>query len=160
MAMKFTETEGDAWGRFLSVHAAMMRRLDDMLQTTHRISHGEFEVLLRLSWAPDNRMRLRDLADASVLTRSGISRLVDRLVQAEFVARETASEDGRGAYAVLTREGKRRLKVAERDNIALVREHFLSLYSEEELRQMGGFWQRFLDTDRSASPPHSTPRVV
>ncbi len=148
MPAQFSETEGAAWGQLLSVYAAMMRMLDTMLQEKHRISHGEFEVLLRLSWAADARMRLRDLADASVLTRSGISRLIDRLAQAGLVARETATEDARGAYAVLTAAGKQRLQAAEHDNITLVREHFLSLYNEEELAQMGRFWQCFMDSDR------------
>ena len=150
MPAKFTESEGAAWGQLLSVHAAMMRLLDTMLQTRHRISHGEFEVLLRLSWASEGRMRLRDLADASVLTRSGMSRLVDRLEQAGLVGRETAAEDARGAYAVLTPAGRERLAVAERDNIALVQKCFLSLYSGEELAQMADFWRRFMASDQCA----------
>ncbi len=152
MKTRFTETEGEAWGQLLSVYAAMMRRLDDMLQTEHNISHGEFEVLLRLSWATDNRIRLRDLADASVLTRSGMSRLVDRLQQAGLAARETAAEDARGAYAVLTSKGKERLDAAEHNNITLVRRYFLSLYSEEELQMMGGFWSRFMESEHMHLP--------
>lgn len=146
MPTKFTETEKGAWGQLLSVHAAMMHKLDAMLQTKHRISHGEFEVLLRLSWATDGRMRLRDLADASVLTRSGMSRLVERLVQVGLVSRETAPEDARGAYAMLTPEGQKRLEEAEHDNITLVRACFLSLYTEEEQEQMTNFWKRFISS--------------
>lgn len=148
MPTKFTETEGAAWGQLLSVHAAMMRQLDMMLQTRHRISHEEFEVLLRLSWVADGRLRLRDLADASVLTRSGMSRLVERLNQVGLVARETALEDSRGVYAVLTPEGRKRLEEAEHDNITLVRECFLSLYTEEEQEQMATFWKRFISSSR------------
>lgn len=148
MPTKFTETEGAAWGHLLSVHAAMMHTLDTMLQTRHHISHEEFEVLLRLSWATDGRMRLRDLADASVLTRSGMSRLVERLKQVGLVTRETAPEDSRGAYAVLTPEGWKRLEEAEHDNITLVRDCFLSLYTEEEQKQMADFWKRFMSSDR------------
>lgn len=146
MPTKFTATEGAAWGHLLSVHAAMMHTLDTMLQTKHSISHGEFEVLLRLSWATDGRMRLHDLADASVLTRSGMSRLVERLKQLGLVSRETAPEDSRGTYAVLTREGRERLEAAEHDNITLVRECFLRLYTEEEQEQMADFWKRFMSS--------------
>ena len=137
--------DGVAWGRLLSVHAAMMHKLEELLQTQYHISHGEFEVLLRLSWADGHRMRIRDLADASVLTRSGMSRLVDRLEKAGLVRSEAASEDARGAYAVLTPAGRERLDAAEDADIALVRREFLSLYSQDELDQMAGFWQRFLD---------------
>jgi len=148
MPTKFTETEGAAWGQLLSVHAAMMRKLENMLQSRHHISHGEFEVLLRLSWARGGRMRLRDMADASVLTRSGMSRLVERLERVGLLSRETALEDARGAYAVLTPEGMKRLEEAAHDNIMLVRECFLSLYTDEELKQMGDFWKRFMSSDR------------
>lgn len=141
-------SDGVAWGKLLSVHAAMMRQLEEMLQTSYHISHGEFEVLLRLSWATDQRMRIRDLADASVLTRSGMSRLVDRLEQAGLVRRETALEDARGAYATLTSAGQERLNAAEASNIALVRASFLSLYTKPELEQMITFWERFLNRDR------------
>ena len=148
MQTKFTETEGAAWGQLLSMHAAMMHKLDTMLQTKHRISHEEFEVLLRLSWVKGGRMRLRDLADASVLTRSGMSRLVERLTQVGLVSRETALEDSRGVYAVLTPEGWKRLEEAEHDNITLVRECFLCLYTEEEQQQMADFWKRFMSSSR------------
>lgn len=148
MPTRFTETEGGAWGQLLSVHAAMMRKLETMLQTSHHISHGEFEVLLRLSWTQGGRMRLRDLADASLLTRSGMSRLVERLELIGLVSRETAPEDARGAYAVLTPEGRKRLEEAEHDNITLVRECFLSLYTQEEQEQMFNFWKRFMSSDR------------
>ncbi len=116
--------DGVAWGKLLTVHAVMMRQLEEMLQTKYRISHGEFEVLLRLSWAEGHRMRIRELADASVLTRSGMSCLADRLEEAGLVRRETALEDARGAYAILTPVGQERLDAAEASDIALVRELF------------------------------------
>ena len=137
--------DGAAWGKLLSVHAAMMNRLEEMLQRKYQIAHGEFEVLLRLSWANEHRMRLHDLADASVLTRSGMSRLVDRLERSGLIRRETAREDARGAYAIMTPAGLERLEAAKASNIALVRDSFLSLYTESELGQMVDFWTRFLD---------------
>ncbi|MEP7284143.1 MAG: MarR family transcriptional regulator [Chloroflexota bacterium] len=143
MSGKFDD--GAAWSKLLSVHAVMMHRLEEMLQSKYRISHGEFEVLLRLSWSTDQRMRIRELADASVITRSGMSRLVDRLENAGLVQRETAIEDARGAYAILTSAGRERLDAAEASNIALVRESFLSLYKEDELGQMVEFWTRFFN---------------
>ncbi len=151
MTLKFTDIEGLAWGKLLSVQAAMLRRLEEMLQTEFHVSHGEFEVLLRLVWADDHRRRIRDLADASVLTRSGMSRLVDRLEQAGLVRRETAAEDARGAYAILTTKGQELQAVAEIRIVELVRERFLSLYNEAELQQMGAFWTRFLNHETEHS---------
>ena len=80
-----------------------------------------------------------------MLTRSGTSRLIDRLEQAGLVRRESAPEDARGAYAVLTATGKERLNAAEAANIALVHEKFLSLYTASELDQMIEFWLRFMN---------------
>ncbi len=145
IAQKFTTTEGAAWGNLLSVHSVMLRKLEEMLQTQFRISHGEFEVLLRLSWADSNRMRILELSEASVLTRSGMSRLVERLVNAGLVRREVALEDKRGAYAVLTTSGQECSDAAEASTIALVKQCFTSLYSETELAEMATFWQRFLE---------------
>jgi DNA-binding MarR family transcriptional regulator len=74
-----------------------------------------------------------------------MSRLVDRLEQAGLLRRESAPEDARGAYAILTQKGQEHQTAAEARNVELVREHFLSLYSEAELEQMGAFWMRFLN---------------
>jgi DNA-binding MarR family transcriptional regulator len=74
-----------------------------------------------------------------------MSRLVDRLQQAGLVRRETAPEDARGAYAILTPAGQERLAAAEASNIAFVRSAFLSLYTEAELKQMVEFWTRYLE---------------
>ncbi len=89
-----------------------------------------------------HRLRIHDLAARSVLTRSGISRLVERLEQAGLVVREKATEDRRGAYAVLTKAGMTHFEAALRQHVAFVRRHFLALFSEAELEQMAVFWQR------------------
>ncbi len=156
MPTDFTDNERGAWGKLLSVHAAMMRQLEEMLQNQYRISHEEFEVLLRLSWVPNHQRRIRDLADASVLTRSGMSRLVDRLVQAGLARREAAPEDARGAYAVLTEAGAERLERARESNILLVQQCFLRLYTEPELAQMAAFWARFLDQEQTTASGETT----
>jgi len=84
----------------------------------------------------------QDLAAQSVLTRSGISRVVERLERAGLVTREGASEDGRGAYAVLTEAGVARFRTALRAHVVFVRRHFLGFFSERELEQMAAFWRR------------------
>ena len=142
---RFTVAERDAWTGLLRTYAIMVRRMEEMFRTRHRIMYGEFEVLLRLSWAPNRRMRISDLAKASLLTSSGMSRLVDRLERAGLVARESAPEDARGANATLTPAGQEVLSAAAVSDITLAREEFLSLYTQPELEQMGRFWARFLE---------------
>ena len=142
MPEHFSKCEQDAWGGFLGTYAYINRLIEADLQERSRITHVEFEVLLRLSWEPTHRLRIQDLAAQSILTRSGISRVVERLEKAGLVTREGASEDRRGAYAVLTEAGVERFRTAAQGHVAFVREHFLAHFSEQELEQMAGFWQR------------------
>ncbi len=138
----FTELEIDAWGGLLGLHARMMRIIEADLARTAGISHAEFEVLLRLSWAEGHRLRLQDLDARAIMTRSGISRVVERLEKMGYLTREEAAEDRRGAYATLTRKGLSDFRKALRAHVALVRRHFLGLYTAAELTQMGEFWMR------------------
>src|SRR6266446_5126478 len=108
----FTPLEQAAWGGLLGMHGRMLRWIDADLQAHSRITPAEFEVLLRLSWAEGQRLRIQDLAARSLLTRSGISRVVERLERAGLVKRTGASEDRRGSYAVLTEAGLTRLRAA------------------------------------------------
>jgi DNA-binding MarR family transcriptional regulator len=138
----FDELEQAAWGGLIGMYGRLMRRIDADLQEHSRLTHVEFEALLRLSWAEGNRLRIQDLAARSVLTRSGISRVVERLERAGWVTRVGADEDRRGAYAVLTKGGLNHFRAALKAHVAFVRQHFLSLFSERELEQMAEFWQR------------------
>lgn len=142
MGNGFTEIEQNAWGGFLGTYARMNRMIEEDLQSHSNITHVEFEILLRLSWSENKKMRIQDIAAQSVLTRSGVSRVVERLEKAGLVTREEASEDRRGAYAVLTEEGAIRFQTAIQKHVEFVRKNFLSLFGEEELNQMAGFWKR------------------
>ncbi|MDZ4762906.1 MAG: MarR family winged helix-turn-helix transcriptional regulator [Chloroflexota bacterium] len=138
----FTPLEQAAWGGLLGMYGRLFRLIDTDLQTHSQITHIEFEVLLRLTWEKNQRMRIQDLAARSVLTRSGVSRVVERLEKIGLIRRERADEDRRGAYAILTADGAARLKTALTAHVAFVRQHFLTHFSEAELKQMGLFWQR------------------
>ena len=143
----FTELERGAWGGFLGAYGQINRLIEEDLQSHSRISHVEFEVLLRLHWEPNHRLRIQDLADRSILTLSGVSRMVDRLVKAGLVVREGATEDKRGAYAVITEAGLERLNTAMVAHIVLVRKIFLAHFTEEELQQLTEFWKRLEETN-------------
>ena len=142
----FTSAEAAAWGGFLSAHGRLSKRLEENLHRTSGLSHAQYEVLLRLFREDDGRLRIQTLAAKSVLTHSGTSRLIDRLEGAGLVARADAEEDGRGAYAVLTENGREHFIQAARQHTAFVRELFLSHFSRDELEMMGSFWTRLEDS--------------
>lgn len=141
----FTPLERAAWGGFLETYARMNQLIEADLQTHAQISHVEFEVLLRLSWAEGGQMRLHDLTAQSILSQSGMSRVVERLERAGLVRREGAREDRRGAYAILTQAGAERFRRAAQHHIAFVRATFLQHCTEAELQCMTNCWQRIRD---------------
>jgi DNA-binding MarR family transcriptional regulator len=139
------ELEMAAWAGFLRAHAMLIRELDDELTRAHGLPLSSFEVLLQLSNQPERRMRLSQLADAVLLSRSGLSRLVQRLIDQGLVARAECSSDARGAFAVLTDEGQRRLDGARETHRAGVRERFLDVLSDAQQRQLAAAWTKLLD---------------
>lgn len=138
----FSRLERAAWGGFVATQGLMFQKIEEDLRRRFGLTHAEFEVLLRLNFAPHGRARLQDLAAASLLTRSGTSRAVDRLERAGHVERHDAEEDGRGAYAVLTRGGREHFARAAKEHVALVRREFLSRFDDAELERLASFWER------------------
>lgn len=139
--------EAAAWGGFVTTQGRLFRNIENNLRQNFGLTHPEYEVLLRLARTPGGRLRIQTLAESSVLTHSGMSRLIDRLVRSGFVERANAEEDGRGAYAALTRKGRGHFKKAASNHIALVREMFLSRFSRNELEQLSSLWARLDDTE-------------
>ena len=90
----------DAWRAFIHAHARLLHRLDEELQAAHGLSLAEYDALLQLVNAPDRRLRMSALADRVLLSRSGITRLVDRLVADGMVERSACPTDARGSMAV------------------------------------------------------------
>jgi DNA-binding MarR family transcriptional regulator len=93
------------WRRFVETHAAIVRRLDEDLRSQSGLTLSSFEVLYELTRAPGNRLRMAELADRLLFTRSGVTRLVDRLERDGLVERNDCAHDGRGVYAILTKAG-------------------------------------------------------
>ena len=104
-----------AWRGMLRVHAAITRQLDAELIASHGISLSSYEVLLFLADAPDGQLRMSDLADGVLLSRSGLTRLVDRLVRDGLVRRERCEDDARGLNAVITPAGPRAVHTRPQD---------------------------------------------
>jgi DNA-binding MarR family transcriptional regulator len=95
----------EAWEAFVFAHAAAVGRIERELAAAGHISLTWYDVLTALSQAPDHRLRLHELAQEVVLSRSGLTRLLDRLENAGLIIREPAPGDRRGTYAVMTPDG-------------------------------------------------------
>src|SRR6478672_7699997 len=95
----------DAWGALLQVHAALVPALDQELHRQTGLPLSWYDVLLELATAPEGRLRMSDLADRVVLSRTRVSRLVDELVARGLVTRLDNPEDRRSAYAAITKAG-------------------------------------------------------
>ena len=139
-----TRTELAAWQGMLRVHASLMKELDAELEAAHRLPLTSYEVLMRLAEAPERRMRMCDLADSVLLSRSGMSRLVDRLEREGLLER-----DARGAYAVITETGLELLAAARPTHHEGIRRRFLAHLSEEELEQLAALWVRIAEAQGS-----------
>src|SRR3954451_16389738 len=139
---QLSETELGAWRGMLRVHAALVKQLDAELSSAHRLPLSSYEVLLNLEAAPGKKRRMAELADSVLLSRSGMTRLVDRLEKDGLLRRDTCTDDGRGAYAVLTEKGAAALAEARRTHLDGVREKFVKRFNEAELRVLAEFWDR------------------
>src|SRR5690242_16061244 len=135
----------DAWRSFVQAHARLTRRLDEELQAGHGLSLAEYDALLQLVNAPGRRLRMSALADRVLLSRSGITRLVDRLVADGMVERTTCTTDARGAEAALTTAGLDRLRAASTTHLDGVRRLFLDVVTAEEREVLGSALNRVLD---------------
>src|SRR5215213_164682 len=120
-----------AWRGLLRVHASVLKELDAELDAAHGLPLTSYEVLIQL-------------ADSLLLSRSGMSRLVDRLERDGLLCRAACSNDARGAFACITQAGVELLEQARPTHIAGIRRRFLAQFSEEELRLLGTYWDRLV----------------
>lgn len=134
-----------AWRAFLHAHARLTRRLDEELQAAHHLSLAEYDALFQLAGAPGRRLRMSILADRVLLSRSGITRLVDRLEAAGMVQRSACATDARGAEAILAPSGLRRLREASRTHLAGVERYFLQAIAPEDREAIERGLDRVMD---------------
>jgi DNA-binding MarR family transcriptional regulator len=121
------------WRAFVRAQAQVSRRLDEDLRTEHGMSLQEYVALLILAEAPERQLRMGRLADSLTLSKSGATRLIDRLVDDGLVARRSCSSDARGAEAALTERGLDRLRTAAPTHLRGIQEYFLSAIGGEDL---------------------------
>ena len=141
----------DAWRAFLRAHAAAVARIERDLQRDGLTPLSWYDVLIELLYAPDNRLRLSELAEAVALSRSGLTRLVDRLEQAGLLRREPHPHDRRGAYAVLTEAGWEAVAATRPAYLQAVAACFALHLTDDETAVLTAALTRVRDANRPGS---------
>jgi DNA-binding MarR family transcriptional regulator len=136
MASRLDGTALEAWRSYLQSHATIMRALDADMVAEHGLTVRDYEVMLYLGQAPDRRLAMSELAESTMLTRSGITRLVDGLVACGLIERVACAKDARISYAHLTDDGYAKLREAARTHVDGIRSQFLEHYSDDEVEQL------------------------
>ena len=121
-----------AWRMFLTAHSTVIRQLEAELEEHEALALSDFDVLVQLHLA-GGTLRMRDLAESVLLSRSGMTRRVDRLEAAGYVSRVACETDRRGSMASLTDIGRERLEHALPVHVQGITEHFLAPFGAEEL---------------------------
>ena len=131
-----TADEMRAWRALLGAQHRLGRVLDLELQAAHGTTLADHEVLILLSEQPDGALRMADLADLLTISRSGLTRRVDRMAAAGLVSRERCASDGRGVFARITALGMQALEAATPVHVAGVRRHFVEALDPDELERL------------------------
>jgi DNA-binding MarR family transcriptional regulator len=134
-----------SWRAYLVGTTLLMDRLDRELREQHRLSLPEYEILVRLSEADDNRMRMAVLADSVSHSRSRVTHTVARMETAGLVVRDACLDDGRGVEAVLTAQGRRALAEAAPTHVAGVRRLLVDLVDDEDFEAVGRVFDAVTD---------------
>ncbi|MGZ4359810.1 MAG: MarR family winged helix-turn-helix transcriptional regulator [Gaiellaceae bacterium] len=134
-----------AWVAFLRAHSALTRQLNADLVSRHGLTLNDYEVLLQLSKAPERRLRRVDLVERLLLTASGITRLLDGLQRAGYVAKAACASDARVTYAVLTDAGLEKLRETAGTHREGIGRRFSDRFAALELEQLAALLERLTD---------------
>jgi DNA-binding MarR family transcriptional regulator len=142
---RLTAEQIATWRAFLVGYSSVLRSLEQELGAAHGMPLVWYDVLVQLVEAPERQLRMSELADALLFSRSGITRLIDRLEREGLVVRAPCSSDARGVYTQLTEEGVARLRGATATHLGGVKRHFMDRFSAEDqvllhrlMRQLAG----------------------
>jgi DNA-binding MarR family transcriptional regulator len=152
-SVRLSRTQLASWRSFLRAHAEVTRKLEADLLAEHKMPLAWYDVMVQLVEAPDRRLRMTDLAGAVLISRSGLTRLVDRLVAEGLVRREPAPDDARGTYAVLTDEGYQRLRGATPTHLRGVAAYVIDRVNARQLAAWGEACALIAADDDEAEPP-------
>ncbi len=139
------ETRVSAWRLFLTAHTLLIEAIEHDLAQSDLPPLGWYDVLFALDRAPKRRLRMSELSRANVLSRSNLTRLVDRMESAGLLRREAVPSDRRGAYAVLTAEGARMRRRMWPIYAACIEDHFARHLDKAEAKTLCQIFARVLD---------------
>ncbi|HLY14463.1 MAG TPA: MarR family transcriptional regulator [Candidatus Limnocylindrales bacterium] len=147
----------DTWRAFLTAHALLTRRLDEDLRAEEGLTLGEYSALLQVAEAPGRALRMNQLATGIFLSRSGVTRLIDRLEADGLIQRSTCTDDGRGALAVLTDAGLERLRAAADTHLAGIAQYFLDVVPGADLEVLTATFRAIGERVRADGEPICAP---
>ena len=149
--MNECERRDQAWPLFLKAYSILTETLEAELQSGSDLPLSWFEVLLQLQDAEGGRRRMNDLADSLLLSKSGVTRLIDRMTFAGLIERKPCDEDRRVVYAAITRKGRGAYKKAAPIAFRGIEKHFTRVLSTTELRTFRATLEKLL-ADAGADP--------
>jgi DNA-binding MarR family transcriptional regulator len=145
MTRWLNDDEQRSWRAWLSASLLLQDRLTREMQAQHGLTMADYEILVRLSEVGDRRMRMSDLAQVTLSSRSRLSHQIDRMEKVGLVERQHCTDDRRGAFAVLTDDGWTTLVAAAPDHVASVRAHLVDQLSPKEFAALGAACQKVAD---------------
>ncbi len=137
-------SEMKAWRRYIIASRRLLEALDDDL-AAHELSMADYEVLAQLSDAPDRRMRMSELAEVSMVSRSRLSHRIKVMEKAGWVKREACPVDKRGSFAVMTAKGWKAIVAAAPDHVASVRYRFLDALDKNDQKVLAEIFERIAE---------------
>lgn len=144
--------EQTSWRAWITANVLLQERLERDMKAQHGLSMAEYEVMVRLSEAPEHRLRMSELAGRTLASKSRLSHQVSRMEEAGLVRRQGCLQDRRGAFAVLTEEGWQALVAAAPDHVATVRAWLVDALTPEEFAQLGALSARVVEQLKSGCP--------
>ena len=137
MTKWLSEPQQKVWRNWLAASSLLHEQLNSELQESDGLTMADYEILVRLSDAPDRRIRMSDLADITLSSRSRLTHQIDRMEQAGLVSRIACKDDRRGQHCVMTDKGWKTLVAAAPNHVAGVREHFVDILTADEYAALG-----------------------
>jgi len=138
------------WRAWLAASMLLREQLNKELHEQHGLTSADYEILVQLSEHPERRMRMRELADSTLVSRSRLSHQIDRMEKAGLVERQECSDDRRGYFAALTTHGMDAIVNAAPDHVQSVRNHMVDVLSDKELRALGNACRKIIDEIQDA----------
>ncbi|HVQ18486.1 MAG TPA: MarR family transcriptional regulator [Actinomycetes bacterium] len=150
--------EWESWGALMMLHRSVLQELDAQLRGRHGLAATEFDVLITLFNAPDQRLRMSQLAERVLLSPAGTTHLVTRLERDSLVRREVDPADGRKWFTVLTERGDTALKAARPTHNEVLRGRLLAATSPTDRRTLRRIWKRVSTQTPNPTVADSTGR--